>query len=258
MIDLKNVTFIIPIRIESEDRKTNTLLSINYLCKYLETNIIILENDNSQKIPEILNNIDIGNSLITYIFLKNETGEIFHRTKFLNMMLNKVSTPIVVNYDVDVLLKPHVYLKCRDLILAGQDLVYPYFWGNSQYQVFYSGRDKIYSTYDLNSLIESDVNLTRSEYGHCQFFNTKKYISGGMENEGFVSYAPEDQERGYRFKKLGYNVMWADEYVYHLEHTRGINSSSANPMMNKNNKLFDFIKTLSKEELFEYYKKIKL
>jgi hypothetical protein len=77
-----------------------------------------------------------------------------------------------------------------------------------------------------------------------------------MENEGFISYAPEDQERGYRFKKLGYNVMWSTDYVYHIEHTRGINSSARNPMMEVNNKLFDRIKSLSLDELKEYYKNV--
>jgi hypothetical protein len=98
------------------------------------------------------------------------------------------------------------------------------------------------------------MDLCRSEYGHCQFFNTESYKKGGMENEGFISYAPEDQERGYRFKTLGYSVEWGNSYVYHIEHTRGINSSSINPMMSENNLLFSYIKSLSKEGLSLYYK----
>jgi hypothetical protein len=258
MIDLRDVTFIIPIRIESLDRQTNALLTLNYLCKHLNTNIIILEHDVTPKMPLILNSVQRGEITINYHFLENKNGnEIFHRTKFLNIMLNMVNTPVVVNYDVDILFDATTYLKCKNFIMGGQDLVYPYFWGNSQYQVYYSGRNKISSfSYDLKCLNANDVNLTRSEFGHCQFFNTKSYIEGGMENEKFISYAPEDQERGYRFKQLGYNVMWSDDYVYHLEHTRGINSSSSNPMMDQNNRLFEAIKKLSVSELREYYRSI--
>jgi hypothetical protein len=257
MIDLKDTTFIIPVRVESEDRKSNTILTINYLCKHLITNIIILEHDESPKVPHILNeSVDTFKTSVDYHFIKKNENEIFHRTKFLNVMLNMVKTPVVVNYDVDVLLRPETYSKCRNLVLGGQDLVYPYFWGPSQQQIYYSGRDKLSKNQSLDVLAKEDVNLTRSEFGHCQFFNTESYKDGGMENEGFISYAPEDQERGYRFKKLGYNVMWSDDYVFHLEHTRGADSSSANPMMDHNNRLFEKIKSFDKEALKQYYENI--
>lgn len=256
MIDLKDTTFIIAIRIESEDRKQNALLTLNYLCNHLMTNIIILEHDESPKMPEILDSIIKNNTKIDYHFFKAEPGEIFHRTKFLNIMLNIVTTPVVVNYDIDILLSPETYRKCRDLIKNNYELVYPYFFGISQYRINYSGREKLLNTFNLNSLSIEDSIMWQSEYGHCQFFNTKSYKIGGMENENFISYAPEDQERGYRFKKLEYKVLWSTDYVYHIEHTRGINSSDSNPFYKSNNELFDFIKTLSKEELIKYYSNI--
>lgn len=255
-MNLKDTTFIIPIRIESEDRRKNTLITLNYLCKYLSTNIIILEHDDIPRVPELLDEIIKNDTIIDYHFIKSSENEIFHRTKFLNMMLNIVTTPIVVNYDVDIILKPDTYLKCRDLIKDGNDLVYPYFFGESQYRVNYLGRDKIEKTNDVNILNDENYIMWNSAFGHCQFFNAHSYKHGGMENEGFISYAPEDQERGYRFKKLGYNVVWNDDYVYHLEHTRGINSSGTHQFYKSNNELFSYIKTLSDDELSDYYDSI--
>lgn len=259
MINLEDTTIIIPICIESPDRRLNTIITLSYLCKYLtNTNIIVLEHDVNSQVPDILNSINnSNNNKIEYIFSLNDSNnQIFHRTKFLNEMLARVKTPVVVNYDIDILLQPHVYLECSNLIKSGFDLVYPYFWGDSQYQVNNSGRNKLLNSLFLNNLTPKDFNITISQYGHCQFFNTKSYIDGGMENEGFISYAPEDQERGYRFKKLGYNVMWANNYVYHIEHSRGINSSGLNPLMKHNNELFEYIKTLSTDQLKEYYNTI--
>lgn len=255
MIDLKEATFIIPIGIESNDREINTFITISYLCKHLNTNIIIYEFDNTSKVEGILNRIDKGNTSIKHIF-KSKDQSLFHRTKFLNEMLVLVETPVVINYDVDILLEPFVYRKCVDKIISGQDLVYPYFWGDSQKRIYYKGRDKIKESLDLSILDNDDTDTVRSEYGHCQFFNTNSYKKGGMENELFVSYAPEDQERGYRFKTLGYNVEWSDDLVYHIEHTRGENSSSANPMMRHNNDLFKMIKSLNRESLISYYENI--
>lgn len=255
MINLKETTFIIPIGIESEDREINTFITLSYLCKHLDTNIIIYEFDDTSKVASILEKIDKGNTNIKHIF-KRKDYHLFHRTKFLNEMLSIVETPVVVNYDIDVLLDPLTYKKCTDKIMNGLDLVYPYFWGDSQRRIYYPGRDKIKDTLDLMSLDSNDVDTVRSEYGHCQFFKTISYKQGGMENEDFVSYAPEDQERGYRFKALGYNVEWSDDLVYHIEHTRGENSSSSNPMMQHNNSIFSRIKSLNLEELKDYYRNI--
>ena len=41
-LDLKDVTFTIPVRIESEDRKRNLKTVIQYMVHHLDTNIIIL------------------------------------------------------------------------------------------------------------------------------------------------------------------------------------------------------------------------
>lgn len=255
MIDLRQATFIIPIGIESKDREINTFITLSYLCKHLDTNIIIYEFDDTSKVESILSKIEKRNTSINHIF-KKKNHSLFHRTKFLNEMLVLVKTPVVINYDIDILLQPSVYKKCVDKIINGQDLVYPYFWGDSQKRIYYKGRDKIIKSLDLSVLENGDTDTVRSEYGHCQFFNTESYKKGGMENELFISYAPEDQERGYRFKTLGYNVEWSNDLVYHIEHTRGENSSSANPMMNQNNNLFKMIKELNNGSLINYYKNI--
>lgn len=221
------------------------------------TNIIIYEFDKTSKVADILKTVDSAGSVIRHVFEDSNGEEIFHRTKFLNKMLAMTETPVVVNYDADILLMPSTYERCAKMIMDGVDLVYPYFFGDSQWQVQTSGRDIIETKLDLDELTPKDVKICRSEYGQCQFFNTNSYLAGGMENEGFISYAPEDQERAYRFQKLEYDVRWLpDSYIYHLEHYRGPNSSSLNPKMTDNNDLFAMIKKLSKEELRKYYDEI--
>ena len=78
-------------------------------------------------------------------------------------------------------------------------------------------------------------------------------------NENFRSWGPEDQEKHYRFPKLGYNVGRFDGLVYHLEHSRGMNSypqsMSQHPYWDHNWKLWEYLEKCSKEELEEYYSK---
>lgn len=254
-LDLTQTTFIIPLCIESEDRRKNTEITLSYLCKYLNTNIIIYEYDTESKLKPILDKIDFGKTKIDHWFIENKTGnKIFHRTRFLNEMIMASRTPVVVNYDIDVIFTPKCYEKCQEFILGGHDLVYPYFWGNSQYQVFKSGRSKLEKTLDLNSLdLKIECNLTRSEYGHAQFFKRSAYLEGGLEQEEMISYGPEDAERGLRFQKLGYVVVWSNFFVFHIEHSRTLNSSQQNPHFKHNVELFEKLKAMSKEELRLYY-----
>ena len=84
-------------------------------------------------------------------------------------------------------------------------------------------------------------------------FKRQVYIEGGMENENFKAYAPEDKERYYRFNMLGYSVGRIENYVYHLEHARGENSWFNNPHMGGNQNEWEKINGMSKEQLMQYY-----
>jgi len=52
---------------------------------------------------------------------------------------------------------------------------------------------------------------------------------------------------------LGYNIGRINNYVYHLEHSRGENSWFNNPYMNLNMEEWDKIQSMKKNELIEYY-----
>ena len=88
-----------------------------------------------------------------------------------------------------------------------------------------------------------------------QFFRRSVYIAGGMENENFRAYAPEDKERYHRFTTLGYKVGRVKDLVYHLEHARGENSWFSNPHMDSNMKEWEMISRMDKKQLMNYYSK---
>jgi hypothetical protein len=261
-IDLSNCTFVIPIRIDSNDRVRNITTVLCYLLKTFNTRVILKEVDAKPlveecvlgHIREFLDEDEINN--LTYVFEQSDNSE-FHRMKILNEMLNQVVTDVVVNYDCDVLLKPETCVEAVNLILhQNYDLVYPYGFGNWQYQIFTTDEivsDFINENFDF-SILERSSNIYISEFGHVQFFKTKSYIDGGMENENFISWSPEDKERYFRFKTLGYNVGRIDQsYVYHLEHFRGYNSGFGNPHIGKNNELWNYLQTLNQNQLERYY-----
>jgi len=257
-IDLTKATFIIPIRIESSDRLRNVITTTAFLLENFDTNIIIKEVDSESvfqrdALPVLKDILDVDVN-VQHIFEKSNEL-LFHRQKVLNEMVMEAKTEIVVNYDCDVLLPLDSYHKAYQSILDyTHDVVYPYGQGMYQYQV--RATDEIVSeflqTRDF-TILDKHSNLHTSDFGWAQFFRRQVYIDGGLENENFKAYSPEDKERFYRFTTLDYNVGRINDYVYHLEHARGENSWFSNPYMLSNMEEWEKIQTMNKEQLIEYY-----
>jgi hypothetical protein len=257
-IDLSEATFIIPIRIESQDRLRNVITTTAFLLENFNTNIIIKEVDSESifirdVVPVLKDFYDI-NTHIFHIFEKS-SEPLFHRQKVLNEMIMEAKTEIVVNYDCDVLLPLDSYHEAYQSILHHtHDVIYPY--GEGMYQKQVQATDEIVShflqTGDFGYL-DKHSKIHTSDFGWVQFFNRQVYIDGGLENENFKAYAPEDKERFYRFTTLGYNVGRINDYVYHLEHARGENSWFSNPHMVSNMEEWEKIQSMNREQLLEYY-----
>jgi hypothetical protein len=279
--NLKDTTFIIPLRIDTGDRLRNVIISTAYLLHHFDTNVLIKEVDSEHRfetyaLPVIKRLVDTSN-LIHIFEEETRTDDSFHRTKVLNDMILSATTEIVVNYDTDIILPVSTYIKSNKMLNGEYDVVYPYRFGNyGERKVvldFTIETQDDMDNFEKNSFVsqfiqsnyncecfddkyfhyESHQGLGWAEYGMVQFFNRQVYIDGYLENEGFIAYAPEDVERHHRWKTLGYNIGRVDNHAYHLEHERTQNSWYHNPHMQNNNNLWEHLKNLSKEELITYY-----
>ena len=273
--DLKNTTFIIPLRFDTGDRLRNVILSTVYLLHNFDTTVMIKEVDSERRfetfaLPIIERLVETDN--LVHIFEEEtRTDDAFHRTKVLNDMVMKSTTDIVVNYDTDVVLPLSSYITAVQMLKGEYDIVYPYRLGNHAERkvnlpftiVTQEDMDDFENNEFVSNFLNNDFDHEcfdpyffyyksqfgegYGEYGMVQFFNRQVYIDGYLENEGFIAYAPEDVERHHRWKTLGYNIGRVDEHAYHLEHERTQNSWYHNPHMERNNKLWEELKVLSKE-----------
>ena len=258
MKDLTQATFIIPIRIESSDRLRNVITTTAFLLENFDTNIIIKEVDSesvfqNEALPILKEILDVDVN-VNHIFEKSD-APLFHRQKVLNEMIMEADTEIVVNYDCDVLLPIDSYHEAYLSILHHtHDVIYPY--GQGMYQKQVNATDEVVSSFLEDSdfsILDKNSKTHTSDFGWAQFFRRSVYIEGGMENENFKAYAPEDKERFYRFNTLGYNIGRIDDSVYHLEHARGENSWFSNPHMSSNMGEWKKIQSMDKKTLVEYY-----
>lgn len=251
-IDLTDCTFIIPLKIDSEDREQNFKFVMKWFFDKFKTNIIITESSHNDDLVLRENYSEILDKL-NVVLIEKPDEKYFRRTHYLNEMLKTTKTPITVNYDIDVFMPINNYWEATQKILKdGYDLVYPFDIGNYQLEVPQNYRDEMLyenvTKIDMKRLL-----LNRAEYGHAQFFKTESYKSGFGENEEFISFGPEDQERYHRFNLLNYKVAHLEKrFVFHLNHSRG-RDSGKHKFYQNNVDLWNKIKEFSKSQLLDYY-----
>ena len=253
-----DLTFLIPTRIETEDRLRNIISSVSYLLKHTDAKVIVKEvaphnNFLFRALPIIKKYVDVSN----LTFLYEESNEpLFCKSKVLNDLIVASETKFVANYDTDCILPLTSYHEAYHLLESNQaDVVYPYQCGIYQWRSTYSM--DIFNSF-MNTLstnvLDKDKSLSNSTIGWTQFINRQKYIDSYMMNENFISWGCEDDEFYFRMSTLGNRIARVNNYVYHLEHSRTHNSWFSNPNFNNNYHLWNTIKTFDRNQLVNYYK----
>ncbi len=255
---MMDLTFLIPTRIETEDRLRNIISSVTYLLRNIPAKVIVKEVSNRsifkfRALPEIKKYANVDN--LTHIFEEND-DPLFCKSKILNDLIVASDTKIVANYDADCILPISSYHEAYQLINDGHaDVVYPYQCGIYQWCADYDMQ--IYSEF-INkldtSVLDKKKRLSNSTIGWSQFISRQKYIDSFLMNENFISWGCEDDEFYYRMSILGNRIARVNDYVYHLEHSRTHNSWFSNPNFNNNYQLWNKIKTFDRNQLLSYYK----
>lgn len=222
--DLKDTTFIIPVRLDSVIRLENLILTVDCIQKNFDTNILVLEAApyNNGIIASSLKNID-------YWFIEDK-DPVFHRTKYLNMMAKRVKTDIISLWDTDIILEAEqIWDAVQQLRENNYDVVYPYngdfldisdilrnhYWIYRDIQFLKKHKDKMNSLYTVEGFIGA--------LGGAIFLKTENYLNSGMDNEDFYGWGLEDGERYYRWLEYKYRIYRSEGCLFHLSHPRDLN-----------------------------------
>jgi predicted glycosyltransferase involved in capsule biosynthesis len=248
-ISLSDVTFIIPVRIDSLERLDNLQMVTNYILAYCDTNIAVIEayNRNTGIIEKILH------PAIQYLFCEDHL-EIFHRTHYINVLVKRVDTPYVAVWDSDVIVPVgQLDMAIKSLRKGESEMILPY--NGNFLDTGIPVRNAYFSTMDI-SVLEKYKDKMRLLFGPSAcgggfLVNKEKYCLGGMENENFFGWGIEDGERIKRFEILDRKVGRVNEGpMYHFTHPRGINSNFKSEEAHKN-ALKEYLRicSMSKTEL---------
>lgn len=225
------LTVVIPVRIDCQERSENIESILIYLINCTSANIIIMEVDNKQKLF-----IKLMNKRIKYYF-QRDLDRIFHHTRYRNELTKLSETNIVAVWDADVFINPNQIIKGIQLINNGLSMCIPYdgraFYLNSTDSK--EARKDIFSyvhNYEEGSHV---VTLGRLSVGGVFIVNKDRYLQIGGENENFYGWGPEDAERVKRMEILEEPISRIEGPLFHLYHQRGVNSTFDYNDRNKNN-----------------------
>jgi len=246
MIDLSELSINIPVKIDSQDRFDNLVILLNYFKQCFICNITICE-CNKEKSTKLL---DICEKFKTkYIFLENP-NEYILKTKTFNTLCKNTETSIILNCDTDAFIPNTQIIECYNLIKNNQfDMCYPY--DGHFYNVrLHNTQTVIDSGYDFSLYTKDKLEWWNDHaIGGCVMWNKEKYIESGMENENFVGWGFEDDERVTRSRILGLRIGRVNGSLFHLNHDRSSINYSMKDITTNNQRLFNEISRMSKDQL---------
>jgi len=223
--DLRDTTFIIPVRLDSIIRLENLLLTIDNLESKFDTNIIIVE------AAYYRNGIleKLINDQVLYYFIEDK-DPIFHRTRHLNTITKGIKTSFTGVWDADVIID---YTQILEAVLhlrnKNCDFAYPYdgkFLDTSEiirnHYLHYKDMDFLKRNTPKMNLLYSSVKEGNS-LGGAFLISTERYKLSGLENEELYGWGVDDGERYHRWLVLNYTVYRSKGEIFHLTHPRNIN-----------------------------------
>lgn len=226
-LDLRDVTVIMPLRIDSINRLENTMVVVDFILENFETQIKILEASNRD--TGILRSLLPEE--VDYSF-KEDLDDVFHRTKYINELASQCETSFISLWDTDVVVPPgQVEAALRLLRNRKAHFVTPFQGGFLD--TSYLLRDLYIQSRDIGLLKKHQGKMEKmylpNPVGGVFFAHRPTYMESGMENERFYGWGREDGDRVNRWRILGYTHQHIDGPLFHLTHERGINSRFHGP-----------------------------
>lgn len=249
-IDNDRLSFVIPIRIDSEERERNLDLVIELLSGMDGVDISILESD-----KQPLYQLKKEYKNVKYRFIK-DLDPVFYRTKYLNWLLSDAQGAVVGVWDADAIVSEKQILDAVKAIRSGQAIMgIPYdvcFYALSTEICDQLAKDHSYER--LYKQTEKSY-LVRGPYsvGGAFLVNRQIYLQVGGENEHFYGWGPEDAERVKRMEILELPVYRAEGPLFHLYHPRKENSWYGSVDIElKNRQEFLTVCSMTRSELQKY------
>jgi hypothetical protein len=238
-VSADDLTIIVPVRIDNDDRLRN-LLAVLRAARASTTARVLVGIGDPDSVADW---VPAGVELLPV----HDPPGAFHRTRVLNQLAAAVHTPYLANLDADVVVPAAQWADSLTRLRTGADMVLP-FHGPVTDVPF--AHHPWLERGDIESMPRVFHGLLHpAGVGCCVLWRRSAYCVAGMENEHFVSWGAEDDERLARARILGLDVQRSTGPIYHLRHGRGPDSGDDNPHFADNLAERDRISTMTGDEL---------
>jgi glycosyltransferase involved in cell wall biosynthesis/predicted glycosyltransferase involved in capsule biosynthesis len=241
IIEAEDLTITIPVRIDSPQRLANLVVCTQALLRSTTARIIVGIHQPSDIASQLDPRVEV-------VQVDDPSDSLFHRTRILNDLAHMVESEFIANLDCDIVVPLMQWQYTIDLLREGKtDLAYPY--DGTMIEVPYSFFPWLEQNQCTSMPKTMQVVMHPNSVGGCVVWRRKSFIASGMENQHFVSWGYEDDERLARANILGLNVERITGSVFHLHHPRGQDSSEIHPHYELNRQELQRISEMNKEEL---------
>jgi hypothetical protein len=241
MYDLKDTTFIVPFMKVSDNRQSNMSLTVDYLKKWFDTTIIIVEGNgrHASEIPETTH-------------IEVDMPECWSMGAAINAGVHASKTPYIFHNEIDTITYPEHYVKAVEYLRNEGDYCYPY--DGRLLSVHREACEDIETSLDLRVIDESKLDVMQPWcVGGAVAYKRDLFIKNGMCNEYIMDWGPTDKEQEKRMGKLGARIYRIKSNpLFHLCHHDRLCHKDDNPYIDSNNEEYYKVVAMTKEELIEY------
>lgn len=265
--DLKDITFLFHVRIDTEERAKNVQIITDFYRKHCENYFNIFIEDDSKR--QLLDIIELKKN-DTYVFSYNDDA--WNKCASFNKGILLAKTNVLAFHDLDAILNPTQIIETRDLLLEDKNagLLYPY---NGLFLcVSKDIKNEFAKTLDIQDLYKywpkhlainyHDGNILvghNNSVGGCAMGRRDNVIKGNGYNPNFKGWGYEDNEFPKRLHNLGYNVSritGSNAALWHLPHDGpGSSPKAENPYYEHNRAEVGRTQDASAEDIRAYMKK---
>jgi len=214
-IDFSDAVFMIPVRIDGQQRKRHLLFILDRILSNFSANIMLYEDDKTAKVSS-----EVPKSLFSqckYKFFQNRKADAsFRKSMLLNEMMIDSSQAILIPHDSEVFLNPIVaYQQAVQMVREG---VCGGCIPHSVCKRYDVKSEAFYKKCDFRHLRHTkDYPMN---VGGILMLNRNMVLSCGMWNQDFTTWGDEDTEFMNRLKRFGYQINRMKCPIFHLNHPK--------------------------------------
>ena len=241
IVEADDLTITIPVRIDSQARLANLVVCTQALLRATTARIVV----GTSRPKEISEHLD---PRIDVVYVNDPEDSFFHRTKILNDLARQCETGFIANLDCDIIVPPAQWRQTLDALRTHTaDVVYPY--DDAMIEVPHAYFPWLEQGFFASMPPAYQIVMHTNSKGGCVVWRRQSFLECGMENEHFVSWGFEDDERLSRAEILGLKIHRVGGNIFHVHHPRGENSSSSHPFYEANKKELERISAMDATQL---------